>query len=144
VAPETEPAVAAAKLGADVPAALRRLAVSPGARGLERLAGAWQICAVTGSGLAFAVEQVLETARGEQAVARLVEAELASARATARLVTALPVVVLLAAQGIGAEPWHFLLSTSAGVACLAGAVALAIAGLGWIDRIALAAVEGGR
>ena len=38
------------------------------------------------------------------------QSELASARATARLVVALPAVVLLASDGMGADPWGFLVS----------------------------------
>ena len=132
---------AAARLGASVPAAMRRLAALPGAGAVRRLAGAWEISASTGSGLVLAVEQVLTTVRAEEATARLVRAELASARATARLVTVLPVVVLLAAQGIGARPWHFLLDTPAGVACFGAGVALSLTGLAWIDRIAAGSVE---
>jgi tight adherence protein B len=142
--PDTLPVVAAVRIGADVPTALRRLAMQPGAGGVARLAGAWELCSATGAGLAFAVEQVLHTARAEQATARLVQGELASARATARLVTALPVFVLVAAQGIGARPWQFLLDTGAGVACLGVGVVLALIGLGWIDRIAVVAAAGGR
>lgn len=138
---EADAVSAAARLGASVPAAMRRLAALPGAGPVRRLAGAWEISASTGSGLVLAVEQVLTTVRAEEATARLVRAELASARATARLVTGLPVVVLLAAQGIGARPWHFLLDTPAGVACLGAGVALSLAGLAWIDRIAASSVE---
>jgi tight adherence protein B len=133
---------AAARLGADVPAALRRLGERGGAGGLVRLAAAWELCAATGAGLAFAVQQLLESIRSEQEVGRIVHGELASARATARLVAALPVVVLLAAQGAGARPWHFLLQTGPGLACLASGAALAVLGLGWIERIASAAVRG--
>ena len=140
--PESAPVARAAALGADVPAALRRLGRRPGAAGVVRLAGAWELCAATGAGLSFAAEQVLATARAEEATDRLVQAELASARATARLVTILPVVVLAAAQGIGARPWSFLLSTGPGVICLATGVALALTGLWWIDRIAAAATGG--
>jgi tight adherence protein B len=141
--PATEPVAAAVELGADVPDALRRAARSPGAEQLRRLAAAWQLCSATGSGLSLAAEQVLETARGDQMAARRVASELASARATARLVTILPVVVLLAAQSIGARPWHFLLSTTAGLVCLATGCALALAGLSWIDRIARSATGDG-
>jgi tight adherence protein B len=109
---------------------------------VRRLAGAWEISASTGGGLVVAVEQVLATARAEEATARLVRAELASARATARLVTALPVVVLVAAQGAGARPWHFLLDTGAGVGCLGAGAALSFVGLAWIDRIAAGSVGG--
>ncbi len=139
--PDAGSVAAAARLDASVPAAMRRLAELPGAASVRRLAGAWEISASTGSGLVLAVEQVLSTARAEDATARLVGAELASARATARLVTALPVVVLLAAQGIGARPWHFLLDTAVGVGCLGGGVALSLLGLGWIDRIAMQSVR---
>jgi tight adherence protein B len=141
--PATRPVASAARLGADVPAVLRDLGAEPGATGLVRLAAAWELCSATGSGLAGAVERLLEAVRVEQSVQRLVSGELASARATACLVAALPVVVLLAAQGIGGRPWQFLLTTPAGVGCLAGGVALAAGGLTWIDRIAQRAVEGG-
>jgi len=142
--PEAEAVAAAGRLGASVPKALRRLAKRPGAGALRRLAGAWEISASTGSGLVVAVEQVLATARAEEATARLVRAELASAQATARLVTTLPLVVLVAAQGAGARPWHFLLDTAPGVACLAVGVALSLAGLAWIDRIGATAADEGR
>jgi len=138
--PELDAVVRAVVLGADVPHAMRDVARRPGGAGLARVAGAWEICARTGSGLAFAVEQVLETARAEQATERLVQGELASARATARLVTILPVVVLAASHGIGAQPWHFLLGTVPGLVCLAAGVALAFCGLTWIDRIAARSV----
>ena len=140
--PDAEAVAAASRLGASVPGALRRLSALPGAGALGRLGGAWELSSGTGSGLVLALEQVLATARAEERTARLVRSELASARATARLVTTLPVVVLLAAQGIGARPWHFLLDTPAGVGCLASGVALSFAGLGWIDRIAAASVDG--
>ena len=141
--PESAPVAAAARLGADVPAALRGAAAEPGAAALHRLAAAWELSASTGAGLAFALRQVIRTARTEQLVAARVAAELASARATARLVTVLPFVVLVAAQGIGAEPWRFLTDTFPGVACLAVGVALSAAGLRWIDAIGDAA-RGGR
>ena len=140
--PESAAVVAAAALDADVPAALRRLGADPGGVALGRLAGAWELCAATGAGLAFAVEQVVETAHVEQRTTSMVQGELASARATARLVAALPVVVLLAAQGMGASSWEFLTSTPVGVGCLGAGLALALLGMWWIDRIAAAAVEG--
>jgi len=140
--PETAAVVSAARLGVDVPTALRRVAERPGAEGLLGLAAAWHLCAGLGSGLALAVERVVEGVRAEQATSRLVEAEVASARATARLVAALPLLVLLVAQGVGAEPWHFLLGTWPGVACLGVGGALMFAGLEWIDRVAEAARSG--
>lgn len=129
---------AAARLGADVPAALRVLAAEPGAEGLREVAAAWQVSERSGAPLASALAQVVESARARQSTAGLVRAELASAQATARLVAALPVATLAMASGVGADTWGFLLHHPAGVACLAAGVALVLAGLGWIDRIAAA------
>ena len=141
--PEMVPVARAARLDGDVPQALRDLGGRPGAEELVRVAAAWQLSAATGAGLASAVVRVLDSARARQATDRLVQGELASARATARLVVALPVVVLLASDGLGADPWGFLLGTWPGVACLAAGVGLALVGLEWIERIAGRAAGGG-
>lgn len=130
------PVVTAAGLGADVPGALRRLAELPGAEGLREVAAAWQVSQRSGAALSRALAQVVESARSQQTAAHLVRAELASAQATARLVALLPVATLAMSAGIGAEPWTFLLSRPAGLACLALGVALVLTGLWWIDRIA--------
>jgi len=140
--PEASGVARAARLGADVPDALRALARRPGAEGVARLAAAWELSAASGTGLAQAAARVLETARSRQDAERKVRAEVASARATARLVTALPIVVLVAAQGAGARPWVFLTGHPLGLGCLAVGGALSWAGLVWIDRIAAAAAEG--
>ncbi|QNN54669.1 type II secretion system F family protein [Nocardioides mesophilus] len=127
---------AAARLGADVPAAMRRAAELPGAEGLGRLASAWQVSQRTGCPLAGVVDQVAVSARAELAAARLVRAELASAQATARLVALLPLGTLAMSAGIGGDPWGFLLGHPVGLSCLAAGTALVFAGLWWIDRIA--------
>jgi tight adherence protein B len=142
--PEASPVSAAARWGADVPDALRNLGRRPGAESVSRLAAVWQLCAGSGSSLAVGVGHVLETARAEQATLHVVAAELASARATARMLGVMPALVLLAGQGIGAEPWRFLLDTLPGLACLAGGAGFAVVGLAWMDRIAERAVRGSR
>jgi tight adherence protein B len=134
--PELEPVAVAARLGADVPAALRRLAARSGAEGLRNVASAWQVSQSSGGGLATALSQVADSARERAATRQLVRGELASAQATARLVALLPLVSLAMSAGIGGDPWHFLLATPLGVACLAAGGACAFAGLLWIDRIA--------
>lgn len=134
--PELAPAAGAARLGADVAAALRRLGGCPGGRGLADLAAAWQVSAGSGAGLAIALTCVAESARHAQAARGVVESELASARATAWLVALLPVVSLTIGAGMGSDPWHFLLGTTPGLACLALGVALELCGLAWVDRIA--------
>lgn len=133
---ELVPTAGAARLGADVPASLRPLADLPGGGAVGRLAGAWQLCGSSGSGLATALEQVLASVRAEHEVALAVRSELASARATARLLAVLPLMVLVMAQGIGADPWRFLLATVPGQVCLGAGVALAVCGVMWLERIA--------
>lgn len=131
----------AAALGADVPAALRRLGREPGAEGLRHLAVAWEVAGRTGGGLVDVLTQVVDGAREMNEDLRTVGAELASARSTARLMVALPVVTLGLAAGTGSAPWRLLVSEPLGVACLGGGVVLALAGLLWIDRIADGAVR---
>lgn len=140
--PESRPAAAAARWGASVPEALRQLGSLPGAETVSRLAAVWQLCAGSGASLAIGVGHVLETARAEQATRHVVAAELASARATARMLGVMPVMVLVAGQGLGAEPWSFLLDTLPGLGCLAAGAGCALAGLWWMDRIAERAVRG--
>ncbi len=140
--PEIEPVVASARLGADVPAAFRRLGEQPGAAGLREVAAAWQVSHASGAGLASALSQVSRTARERQATRHLVRGELASAQATARLVALLPLASLAMSAGIGGDPWHFLLGTAPGLACLAAGIGLALVGLLWIDRISADVLSG--
>ena len=126
----------AAALGADVPAALRRLARQPGAEGLRDLAVAWEVAGRTGGRLGDVLTQVVEGGRAVHEDLRTVGTELASARATARLMVLLPVVTLGLAAGTGSAPWRLLVSEPFGVACLAAGTGLTLAGLLWIDRIA--------
>jgi tight adherence protein B len=139
--PSLEPVAAAAELGADVPRALRRLAEVPGASGLAELASAWQVSERSGATMAMALGRVADSARRSRAAQHLVLSELASAQATARLLAALPAVVLVMGSGLGSDPWAFLLTTPIGLTCLGGGLVLTYAGLTWMDRIAMAAVD---
>lgn len=134
--PELAPVVAASRLGADLPSAMRQAAGRPGAESLADLAAAWQVAERSGAGLSVALGQVVASARGRQLADALVAGELASARATARLVAALPVGTLAMSAGIGGDPWSFLLDSPVGVALLGAGVGLIFVGLAWIDRIA--------
>ncbi len=134
--PDFAPVAVAGQLGADVPTALRELSREPGARQLRTVAATWQVAHDTGAGLAAALAQAAETIRAEHGTARLVGAELASARATARMLAVLPVGVLLLGAGVGGDPVGFLTGTTAGLVCLAAGLALALGGLLWLERIA--------
>lgn len=142
--PPLLPAAEAFRVGADVPAALREIAVGlDGARDLRIVAAAWQVAHRTGQGLASAVDRVAESLRAAGSTRRLVAGELASARATARLVAGLPVLALAMGSGAGGDPWGFLLGSPPGLACLAGGLAFGLAGLWWIEAIAAEAERAG-
>lgn len=124
------------QLGSDVSAAWRDLAAIPGGGDLRLVAGAWQVAARSGSGLADAISGVASSLRATRATRRVVASELASARATARLMAALPVLALLMGSGIGGNPWAFLFDTGLGLACLGLGLAFGLAGIWWIEAIA--------
>ncbi len=134
--PPLRPVAETAAFGGDVPAALAELASGPGTGGLRLVGAAWSVTQHSGRGLAEALGHVAEAVRSDQRTARVIAGELASARATARLVALLPAVALLMAAGGGGDPVGFLIGGPAGIACLAGGLALGLGGVWWIESIA--------
>lgn len=123
-------------LGGDAVEALRAASTRPGATGLSRLAAAWTVTELTGSGLADGCDRVADWLRDEETLRREVAAQLAGARASARLLAVLPLFGLALGTGIGGDPVAFLVGTPYGLVCLLVGTALASAGLWWTEQLA--------
>lgn len=133
------PAARAVDLGGDVVGILREAATVPGREVLRDLAGAWHVAERSGAPLASVLGRLEHAARADRELAREVSSGVAPARATGRLMAALPVVGLLLGSGAGGDPVAMLTTTWIGAACLAAGCALACGGLAWIERIAASA-----
>jgi tight adherence protein B len=126
---------AAARFDGHPGPALRAAARAPGAEGLAALAIGWEVSMQTGAGLADLVDGVVVTLRDRETVRRETAAQLASARATARLLSGLPLLPHALGVGLGADPTRFLLRTPYGLGCLLAGGLLVVAGLMWVDRL---------
>ena len=126
----------AAVLGADVAGLLTSLARRPGWDALSGVAACWSISLTSGAGLATGLQRVAAVIRAEDDVAREVAAALSAPRATARMLAGLPLIGLGMGALLGARPWHVLLATPYGLACLVVGVLLDAAGLLWVQRLA--------
>lgn len=126
-----------AELGGDVSQALREAATVPGREALAQVAAGWQIAESAGAPLAVVLGRLEETSREDREIEREVQASVAPARATGRLMAFLPVVGLLLGSGLGGSPLAVLTGTWVGALCAAAGCALACAGVAWIERIAL-------
>ncbi|HTY71331.1 MAG TPA: type II secretion system F family protein [Actinomycetes bacterium] len=135
------PAAEAARLGGSVPEQLRRVSLVDGCGDLRRVAAAWHLADTAGAPLVAALDRVGASLRRQAQHRREVAAELAGARASARLVAGLPVVGLLIGAGLGARPVEVLVETTYGQVALGLGVSLELLGLAWTDRIAEAALR---
>lgn len=132
------PAAAASRLGADVHVALAEVARIPGHEGFATVAAAWQVSARTGAPVAPVLHRVAEALRQEGQVRAVIDAELAAARASSRIMAVLPFLALLLGTLMGAEPMAFLGSHWMGEVLVFAGVALAVAGVFWTERLARA------
>lgn len=125
-----------AELGGDPSPSWLRDAARPGHRGLADLGRAWAVAERTGAPLVELLDQVAELLRRDAELRHTVQAELASSRATGRLLAALPLVGLGLGFAFGGDPVHFLLDEPMGWVCLLLGSACAGAGVVWTERIA--------
>lgn len=126
-----------AAVGGDPAAALRTTAKQPGAQPLAAVACAWEVSGRTGASLSSVLVAVSDSLRTEAAIRREAESQLASVRATSRLLALLPVgTLLLFSTSGGRTPVEFLLRSPYGVACLVAALGFIAIGLAWVDRTA--------
>lgn len=129
-------AASAARLGGDVPAELALAASRPGCGGLARIGAAWQVCQRSGAPIAPVLSLVADALRRERQVGAMVDAELAAARMSGRIMAALPFAAVGLGFAAGVNPVDFLLGQPlGGVLVLVGAVLTAV-GVLWIDRLA--------
>jgi tight adherence protein B len=139
--PVLSPAAALLDLGSDPVPRWRRDAALPGKDGLLVLARAWEVSTRTGAPLAPALERVSDALSEDVAIERLVFGEVSAARATGKIMAALPVCGIGIGYVIGGRPLHFLVSGPLGWACLLGGVLLAAAGVLWIDGLSRSVLE---
>lgn len=135
------PALAAGP-GPDLVVALRQVGELPGAEGLAAMAACWEATQATGAGLSAALGRVGEALRAEQQHRREVQAELAGARASARLLVGLPMLGLLLGLGFGADPLGWLVGSTPGRLVGGIGAALDVAGFWWVARLVRAAEHG--
>jgi len=136
------PAAAAAALGEDVSGAMRRTATAHPtvADDLHRLAAAWSLAEQHGVPLAELLAGARSDMRWRLRFGASVRAQLAGPRATAGVLTCLPLLGLVLGQLLGADPLGVLRSGLIGQALVVVGVGLAAAGAMWSEQIVRRAV----
>lgn len=129
------PAAAALSVGDDPARTWRDEAARPGCAGLDDLARAWQVSRSCGAPMAPSLDHVAAALDREAEVGRTVRGELASAQATGRLMSVLPLVGVGLGYTIGGDPLDFLLGSGVGLVCTVVATVLACLGILWTHAL---------
>ncbi|MFF2493279.1 type II secretion system F family protein [Agromyces sp. NPDC058064] len=103
------------------------------------LAAAWSVAAESGAPLAASLRSLAVVLRDEAQLRRDVGAALAGPAASARLVTALPLIALGFGATLGFDTVGVLVGNPIGIACLVLGALLLWAGASWNRRLARAA-----
>jgi tight adherence protein B len=130
-------------LGGDAAAVWRRQAGGDGLSGLRDLARAWQVGTRAGASLTGTLEQVASGLSADVALRAVVGSELAAPRATGKVMAVLPGLGVGMGYLLGGDPLQWLSAGPPGWLCLVGGVALACAGVLWIESLARSAAAEG-
>jgi tight adherence protein B len=130
--PRTQQALSAQ---GDVAAALRLDALAARQREWAALAAVWELTDRRGVSMVAVADRLAEHGRQLAAARRLLNAELAEARATVRVLALLPVIGLALGTVLGANPLRWLTTSSAGHAVIAAAVGFEVAGWLWVRAL---------
>ena len=101
----------------------------------DRVTAAVRVADRTGAPLADLLDRLEVDLRGLERVRLTAAAHAAGTRATAGLLAVLPLAGIGVGYGMGADPLRVLLHTSVGAGCVAVALLLQLAGLGWTARL---------
>ena len=115
-----------------------RQRMNPGAqrhRELKQLAVCWKVAADSGSGMSAAVSRLIQSLRENEELRSTLDAELASPRATAKVLSGLPLIGLLMGIAMGADPIGWLLGNPLGIACLICGLGFSCLGMFWSRRL---------
>jgi tight adherence protein B len=131
--------------GGSVAEGLRLAAVRPGAdRRLLWLALAYEVADRSGAPASAVLDRFAELVRAEVAREQERSVALAGPRATATLLSVLPLVAPLLGRLLGAHPWHTLVGTVPGRICLVTGAGFWLAGRWWTVRLVDRAARAGR
>jgi tight adherence protein B len=138
----------AAALGLPVGPAIRRAAAGSGMWSRKEGAAVWDDLAVcleaaeaTGCPLAEVLDRLASHLEDDADAAAARVTALAGPKATAQILTVLPLVGLAVGVLIGANPVRVLLETPLGILCLVSGFILTLAGRMWSARLVLRAGE---
>jgi tight adherence protein B len=126
-------AIAAARFGADITQALRIDAKTHPA--ITALAACWQVGSVSGSGLARTVEELARSGRESEDTRAQLDAHLASARSSMRVLAALPFLGIAMGTILGATPITWFGTSPFGFAAMCSGLILTGIGLWWSRKI---------
>jgi tight adherence protein B len=123
-------------LGGGVVSVWRQQARREGHRGLLDLARAWQVSVETGAPMSSMLDQVAASLSADESLMPVINSELAAARATSKVMAALPPFGIGIGYLLGGDPARWFLAGPAGWACLLSGMLLGCTGVLWIEGLA--------